>query len=191
MLTFKPDDMFPGVISITGKRFADDRGFFCESFRQSEFEEQGFRPFVQENHSFSKANTFRGLHYQLKPRSQGKLVYCVAGEIWDYVVDIRKKSPTYGRWKQFYLTSGMSQLDMIYVPPGFAHGFYVSGMEPAHVIYKVTDYYSPGHERSIRWNDPDLNISYRSTRPIMSDKDINAPLLKDAENNFVYGEGND
>lgn len=178
----------PEVLFITGKRFADGRGYFCESFRQSEFDEQGLPPFVQENHSFSKPNTLRGLHYQINPKAQGKLVYCVSGEIWDYVVDIRRDSPTYGKYAKFFLSGeDMTQLSMVYVPPGFAHGFYVTGMYPAHVVYKVTDYYSPQHEGSVRWNDPTINIYWENVNPIITDKDMNAPLLEDAKNNFVYG----
>ena len=189
MLKFNQSEELPDVLWIVGKKFPDDRGYFCESFRQSEFEQQGLPPFVQENHSFSKPITFRGLHYQINPKAQGKLVHCVSGEIWDYVVDIRKGSPTYGKHVKFFLNGeDITHFNMVYVPPGFAHGFYVTGMYPAHVVYKVTEYYSPQHEGSVRWDDPFLDICKSDVEPmIISDKDMNAPLLKDATNNFVYG----
>jgi dTDP-4-dehydrorhamnose 3,5-epimerase len=183
--TFVPSDLFPEVIKIFGQRFNDERGYFCESFKQKEFLDNGLPEFVQENHSFSKPSTIRGLHYQVNPKAQGKLVYCVSGDIFDFVVDIRKNSPTYKEWFQYHLSGDdQTQLRMLYIPPGFAHGFRVFGIYNAHVVYKVTEYYSPDHEKSIRWNDPDLKIMWGESHPRMSDRDRNAPLLKDAENNF-------
>lgn len=184
---FKPNAVLKDVLEITAPKYSDQRGFFCESFRYSEFKKAGIPPFIQENHSFSKAGTFRGLHYQIEPKAQGKLVYCVSGKIRDYVVDIRKGSPNYGEWIQFGLDGGdHAQVHMVYVPPGFAHGFYVDGFNSAHVIYKVTEYWSPECERSVRWNDPEIGIELDDDCLRMSEKDMNAPLLKDAENNFVY-----
>ncbi len=172
------------VITIEGPRFEDERGFFSESFRSNDFEAHGIPPFVQENHSYSTPFCFRGLHYQLNPYAQGKLVYCVSGAIWDFVVDIRQGSPTYGKWAKIKLWPNEG-LRMVYVPPGFAHGFHSVGTENSHVIYKVTDYYSPDHERNIKWDDPKIGIVITGVEKI-ADKDANAPLLKDAENNFVY-----
>jgi dTDP-4-dehydrorhamnose 3,5-epimerase len=172
-------EIFPEVKIITCRRFGDDRGYFCETFRKSGFDM--FPEFVQENHSHSKPGVFRGLHYQLNPKAQGKLVSCVSGCIEDFVVDIRINSKTYGKWQSFTLIAA-SETKMIYVPVGFAHGFYA--VEEADVIYRVTDYYSPQHERSIRYNDPDIGINYGFGEIILSDKDATAPLLKDAENNF-------
>lgn len=191
MFDFKRHSQLPDVLIIDGKQFNDKRGFFSESFRADEFLSQGIPPFVQENHSHSKALTLRGLHYQLNPKAQGKLIMCAAGAILDVAVDIRKGSPTYGQSIAISLISNVPR--MLYIPPGFAHGFVVENWYPysAEVIYKTTEYYSPEHERSIRWDDPDLNVSWNVSggnkkQFIISDKDFNAPLLKDAENNFVW-----
>ena len=180
---FKSSSLFPEVICLSGTRHLDQRGFFCETFRNEDFESNGLPKFVQENHSWSKGGTFRGLHYQENPKAQGKLVYCISGLIWDYVIDIRKESPTYGRWEKFILNGNNGKaFEMIYIPNGFAHGFYVPDV--AHVIYKVTEYYSPDYEKSIRYNDPDINLDIIDYHISVSDKDKNALLLKDADNNF-------
>jgi len=179
---FNPTSGLPGVIVISGRRFSDERGFFSESFRVNEFEKHGIPPFVQENHSRSSPPCFRGLHYQLHPKAQGKLVYCVSGVIKDFAVDIRQGSPTFGKWVEIDLSS--SNMRMVYVPPGYAHGFFAYGLQDAHVIYKVTEYYSPEHDRAIRANDPAIGIPLRDMK--VSEKDLNAPLLKEAENNFFY-----
>lgn len=185
--TFTSSQKLPEVLEITGNKFGDHRGFFSESFRYSEFKKAGIPPLVQENHSYSKAGTFRGLHYQLSPKAQGKLVYCVDGMIEDYVVDIRKGSPTYGKYERFVLHAADPKvIRMVWVPVGFAHGFYVPGVNSAHVIYKVSEYWSPKHERCIRYNDPDIGIELNKDLLRVSEKDIEGPLLKDAENNFVY-----
>lgn len=181
---FRTDFKLNDVIIIEGQRFNDERGFFSESFRVKEFEQQGIPTFIQENHSRSLPTTLRGLHYQLQPYEQGKLVYCVAGCITDIIVDIRQGSPTYSKWTKVELNS--NQMNMVYVPPGFAHGFFAHGKEKAHVLYKVTSYYSKESERSIRWDDPDIGIKLPDTKLNISEKDANAPLLKDAENNFYY-----
>jgi len=181
---FTPSDLFPEVVKISGNKFQDERGFFCESFREKDLLDNNFPRFVQENHSFSKGGTIRGLHYQLNPRAQGKLVYCVSGQIWDYIVDIRKESSTYKKWTKYCLDSNSNQINILYIPIGFAHGFYVPLGSNAHIIYKVTEYYSPEHERTIRWNDPDINIKWQGNCIRISDRDKNAPLLRDAENNF-------
>jgi len=175
----------PKLIKI--KRFEDERGFFSESFRASAFLEIGLPEFVQENHSFSKPGTFRGLHYQLNPEAQGKLVHCAYGQIVDYIVDIRVGSSTYGKHIKVNLGHNVDY-STIYVPPGFAHGFYVPGVHVASVIYKVTKYYSPQHERAINYADPTLDIGLGNTHLRISDKDKIAPMLVDAENNFIYRE---
>ena len=181
--TFTSHPELPEIVIVEGKRFKDERGFFTESFRASEFEEHGIPPFVQENHSRSSPPCFRGLHYQLQPRAQGKLVYCVHGFIKDFVVDIRQGSPTFGKWIEIDLDCNNTK--MVYIPPGYAHGFFAYGLHDAHIVYKVTDYYSPEHDRCIRGNDPAIGIPFCGDIKI-SDKDGSAPLLKDAENNFCY-----
>ena len=137
-------------------------------------------PFVQDNHSRSARGVLRGLHYQLPPMAQGKLVRVVSGEIYDVAVDIRRGSKTFGQW--FGVTLSADNKRQLWVPPGFAHGFVVTS-DTADVIYKVTAYYSPEHDRGIRWNDPDIGIEWplAGLQPLLSGKDTNAPLLKDAE----------
>lgn len=173
-------EKFPEVKIYHSRRFCDNRGFFGETYRKNHL---GDLPeFVQENHSRSEVGVFRGLHYQLPPKAQGKLVYCASGVIEDYVVDIRRDSPTFGQWKSFVLDALGELWKMVYVPPGFAHGF--RALRESHVIYKVTDYWSPEHERCIRWDDPDIKLGLleSDTLPlIISNKDSQAPFLKNAE----------
>lgn len=159
----------PDVILMTPKCFGDERGFFMETFRQSEFEKHcGKHSFVQDNHSKSKQGILRGLHYQLE-KPQGKLVRVTQGEVFDVVVDLRQSSPTFGQWVGVYLSAENKQ--MLWVPPGFAHGFYVTSVE-AECQYKCTDYYSPGDEYSLLWNDPALGIEWPTEGvPLMSKKD--------------------
>ena len=167
------------VIVIEPKVFEDERGFFLESFQKKRFSEAGIRmDFVQDNHSKSQQGVLRGLHYQIK-QTQGKLVRVIAGEIFDVAVDIRKSSPTFGNWVGDYLSAENKK--MLWVPPGFAHGFYVTS-PTTEVIYKTTDYYAPQWERTIVWNEPTININWslRST-PILSSKDQAGKLLQDAE----------
>jgi dTDP-4-dehydrorhamnose 3,5-epimerase len=176
------------VILIKPKVFGDERGFFMESYKKSDFEKVGIdEDFVQDNHSKSKKGILRGLHYQLNPRAQGKLVRCIRGKIFDVAVDIRRGSPTFGK----YIAVELSEENhlMLWIPKGFAHGF-LTLSEEAEVIYKVSgSEYSPEHDRAIRWNDPEINIKWPiDGEPILSPKDQQAPLLKDAEINFVYGE---
>ena len=150
----------PDVVLMTPKVFGDERGFFLETFRQTEFERHcGAYTFVQDNHSKSTEGILRGLHYQLK-QPQGKLVRVTRGEVFDVAVDLRKSSPTFGQWVGALLNEDNKQ--MLWVPPGFAHGFYVTS-EEAEFQYKCTDYYAPGDEYSIRWNDPDLAIEWPIT----------------------------
>jgi dTDP-4-dehydrorhamnose 3,5-epimerase len=175
----------PDVVLIKPKVFGDNRGFFMETYKYSEFKKNGIHyKFVQDNHSKSQKGVLRGLHYQLQPMEQGKLVRCIRGRIWDVVVDIRKGSPWYGKWVAVEL-SEENKL-MLWVPPGFAHGF-VALEDDTEVIYKVTKEYSPELERGIIWNDPDIGIKWPVENPILSNKDKNWPLLKNTENNFTYG----
>lgn len=169
----------PDVILIKPKIFGDERGFFLETYREDKFTQAGISAkFVQENHSSSQEGVLRGLHYQIR-QSQGKLVRVIAGEIWDIAVDIRRNSPTFGQWVGIILSAENKY--QLWIPPGFAHGFYVLS-EQAEVTYKVTDYYAPEWERSIFWNDPQLGIDWQlSVPPILSQKDLAGKLLKDAE----------
>jgi len=147
----------PDVVLMTPKVFGDERGFFMETFRQSEFEEVcGRHTFVQDNHSKSSKGILRGLHYQLK-HPQGKLVRVTRGEVFDVAVDLRKSSPTFGQWVSAYLNEANKQL--LWVPPGFAHGFYVTSDE-AEFQYKCTDYYTPKDEYCIRWDDCIIGIEW-------------------------------
>lgn len=176
-----------GVFLITPKRFGDARGYFMETFRASLFEsEVGSFTFVQDNKSFSaEVGTVRGLHFQLNLRAQGKLVSCAAGALLDVAVDIRQGSPTYGQMVKAELTAENGC--QLWVPPGFAHGFCT--LQPNTVIsYKVTDYYSPDHDRGLLWNDPALAIDWPVTEDnaILSDKDKKQPKLSELETNFVY-----
>lgn len=169
----------PGVVVLEPRVFADERGFFLESYNEKEFAELGIADrFVQDNHSSSQRNVLRGLHYQLK-QAQGKLVRVVEGEILDVAVDLRRSSPTFGGWEAQRLSSENKR--MLWIPAGFAHGFYVIS-ENAQVFYKATDFYAPEHERTVMWNDPDLNIEWAlEGEPIVSAKDQRGVLLRDAE----------
>lgn len=170
----------PGVLILEPKVFGDERGFFFESFNQKTLAEQAGidHPFVQDNHSRSARNVLRGLHYQIQ-QSQGKLVRVTAGEVFDVAVDIRKSSPTFGKWVGIRLSAENKR--MMWVPPGFAHGFLVLS-DYAEFLYKTTDYYAPEFERSIAWNDPDLAIDWPlDTEPQLSAKDKAGIALNDAE----------
>jgi dTDP-4-dehydrorhamnose 3,5-epimerase len=168
------------VLLIEPKVFEDDRGFFFESYNHQKFTEQVGEniTFVQDNHSLSKKNVLRGLHYQLiKP--QGKLVRVVTGSIFDVAVDIRKSSPSFGKWVGYELSAENKR--QLWIPPGFAHGFLVLS-EIAEVLYKTTDYYFPQGDRTIVWNDPDLGIQWSlNSPPILSSKDALGKLFKAAE----------
>ena len=170
----------PDVLIIEPLVFGDDRGFFLESFNEKTFAEKtGVLPkFVQDNHSRSVKNVLRGLHYQIK-QPQGKLVRVVMGEVFDVAVDIRKNSPTFGQWTGCILSAENKR--QMWVPEGFAHGFAVLS-DTADFLYKTTDYYAPEYERSILWNDPELDIDWHlSDKPTLSAKDKNAPPLSEAE----------
>ena len=169
----------PEVFVLEPRVFGDERGFFLESYNQRVFSEAGIADnFVQDNHSFSARNVLRGLHYQLK-HTQGKLVRVIEGQILDVAVDLRRSSPTFGKWAAEVL-SGTNKRVM-WIPRGFAHGFLVIS-EAAHVLYKATDYYAPEHERTLAWNDPELKIDWRlDGEPIISAKDQRGVRLRDAE----------
>ncbi len=170
----------PEVLIIEPQVFGDQRGFFMESYNHQRFcEKTGLQvEFVQDNHSRSGANVLRGLHYQLH-QIQGKLVRVVVGEVLDVAVDLRRSSPTFGKSVGCMLSAENKR--QLWIPPGFAHGFYVRS-DQAEVLYKTTGYYAAQHDRCIRWNDPDLAIDWElQGEPILSAKDQNAPFLKDAE----------
>jgi dTDP-4-dehydrorhamnose 3,5-epimerase len=176
------DTAIADVKLIAPKVFGDARGFFYESYNARAFAEAtGINAtFVQDNHSRSVKGVLRGLHYQVE-QAQGKLVRVVSGEVFDVVVDLRKRSPTFGRAVTAVLSAENKQ--MLWVPAGFAHGFLVTS-EAAEFVYKTTDYYAPQHERSLRWNDPALGIAWPLTAgeaPQLKPADANAPLLADAE----------
>jgi len=174
----------PDVILIEPQSFSDDRGFFFESFKESDFFLNGIdKKFVQDNFSHSVNGVIRGLHFQKAPKAQAKLVTVLKGKIFDVAVDIRKNSPTYGKWVSEILSDNTHNL--LYVPEGFAHGFCVISDE-ADVLYKVSNEYSQEHERSIIWNDPKLDIQWPIKKPIISNKDNKLSLLENLDNDFVY-----
>lgn len=172
----------PEVILIDAQHIGDDRGFFLETYRLSEFAAQGIpHAFVQDNRSYSGRGVLRGLHYQKQPKAQGKLVTVLKGRIYDVAVDIREGSPTYGQWVGLELAA--DRFRMLYIPEGFAHGFCVLGQE-ADVLYKITKEYAPELERGIYWNDPEIGIQWPNMNPILSARDAQLPLLRDADNNL-------
>lgn len=172
----------PDILVIEPRVFPDQRGFFMETYKRSEFAAHGIsEAFVQCNQSRSACGTLRGLHYQKNPRSQGKLVRALAGEIYDVVVDARQGSPSYGKWVAEVLTAENKK--MLYVPPGFAHGFCVTSAE-ADISYMTTEEYAPALEAGIIWNDPELAIEWPVARPELSPRDQAWPPLKHADNNF-------
>jgi dTDP-4-dehydrorhamnose 3,5-epimerase len=175
------ETILPGLLLLEPQVFGDDRGFFYESYN-----ERAFRAatgldvhFVQDNHSRSVKGVLRGLHYQLPPAAQGKLVRCVSGEVFDVAVDLRRESPTLGRW--FGVQISAENKREVWIPEGFAHGFLVLS-EFAEFLYKTTNYYAPQFERAVVWNDPDLAIDWPlSAPPLLSNKDAAAPRFIDAE----------
>jgi dTDP-4-dehydrorhamnose 3,5-epimerase len=170
----------PGVLLLEPKVFGDERGFFFESYNRRTFHKATGMDveFVQDNHSRSKKNVLRGLHYQIR-QAQGKLIRCTAGEVWDVAVDLRKGSPTFGRWTGFTLSAESKR--MAWIPPGFAHGFLVVS-DSADVLYKATDYYAPEHERTLLWSDPALGIKWPlAGAPVLAEKDRRGTPLAAAE----------
>jgi dTDP-4-dehydrorhamnose 3,5-epimerase len=169
----------PDIILIEPRVFPDDRGFFFESFKASDFEKANLPThFVQDNFSFSKKDVIRGLHYQKDPKAQGKLVSVLKGSVWDVAVDIRRASPTFLKWVAAELND--QNHVMLYIPPGFAHGF-ISLTEDVHLLYKCTNEYNPQADAGIRWNDPDIAIPWPVANPIVSEKDAVLPLQQQAE----------
>jgi dTDP-4-dehydrorhamnose 3,5-epimerase len=166
----------PGVLLLEPDVFSDERGFFLETWNSTRYEKADIKgPFVQDNVSFSKKGVLRGLHFQY-PQSQGKLVQVLSGEVVDVAVDIRKGSPTFGRWISEVLSDANHR--QIYIPSGFAHGYCVTS-ETAVFSYKCTEFYNPSSESGIIWNDPDVNIDWLIEEPILSSKDADYPRLKD------------
>jgi len=176
--SFKPLSI-PDVILVEPEVFPDDRGFFFESFKASDFEKANLPVrFVQDNFSFSKKDVIRGLHYQKHPKAQGKLVSVLKGGVWDVAVDIRRQSSTFLKWIAAELNDQNHK--MLYIPPGFAHGF-VSLTEDVHLLYKCTNEYDKQADAGIRWDDPDIAILWPVNRPILSEKDRKLPLIHHAE----------
>lgn len=179
-MQFEPTAI-PDVVLIRPKVFGDPRGFFFESWEERKFAAAGLDvKFVQDNQSRSARNILRGLHYQIQ-QTQGKLVRVVTGTVFDVAVDIRRSSPTFGRWVGVTLSE--ENHHMLWVPPGFAHGFLVLS-ESADFLYRCTDFYAPSHERTIQWNDPDLNVAWplaNGVEPVLSGKDAVAVRFRDAE----------
>ncbi len=169
----------PEVFVLEPRVFGDERGFFMESYSERLFAGVGISDrFVQDNHSFSTKNVLRGLHYQIQ-QAQGKLVRVADGEILDVAVDLRKSSPTFGKWEAVHLSGGNKR--MMWIPAGFAHGFRVIS-DTAHVLYKATDYYAPEFERTLAWNDPELRIAWElDSEPTISAKDQRGRPLSEAE----------
>ncbi len=176
----KIETSLPGVFVLEPRVFGDERGFFLESYSERVFAELGIQEkFRQDNHSYSTRNVLRGLHYQIK-QVQGKLVRVAVGEILDVAVDVRRGFPTFGKWEAVTLSGENKR--MIWIPPGFAHGFRVIS-EAAHVLYKATDYYAPEYERTLAWNDPDVKIDWKlKAEPIVSAKDQRGISLREVEN---------
>ena len=176
-MQFEPQ-VVPDVVLMTPRILGDERGFFMETFRHSAFVEHcGDFVFVQDNHSLSRRGTLRGLHYQHR-HPQGKLVRVIRGEVYDVAVDMRQSSPTFGHWVGVYLSADNKQ--QLWIPPGFAHGFYVLS-EEAEFVYKCSDYYAPGDEVSVQWNDPDLAIAWPlidQQAPTLSIKDTYAVAFR-------------
>jgi len=170
-----------GLLLIEPRAFGDERGFFMESWNERTFAKQGIDArFVQDNHSRSARGVLRGLHYQIGSAQQGKLVRVTRGRVFDVAVDLRRSSPSFGRWAGFEI-SGENQR-MLWIPPGFAHGF-VTLEDETDFFYKCTDFYSPEHERSVLWNDPTIGIEWPldGLTPTLSPKDAAAPAFADAE----------
>lgn len=175
----KIETSLPGVVVFEPRVFRDERGFFLESYNERVFAEFGIQEtFRQDNHSYSTRNVLRGMHYQIK-HVQGKLVRVAEGEILDVAVDVRRDSENFGKWEAVILSGENKRI--IWIPPGFAHGFRVIS-EAAHVLYKATDYYAPEYERTLAWNDPDVKIDWKmGGEPIVSAKDQRGISLRDVE----------
>ncbi len=177
-MNFIPSKL-PDVVIIQPRVFEDERGFFLESYQKQKFAAAGIPfDFVQDNHSLSRRGVLRGLHYQIR-QAQGKLVRVISGEVFDVAVDIRRSSPTFGQWMGINLSAENKK--MLWIPPGFAHGFYVLS-EQAEVLYKATDYYAPQWERTLLWNDPTVNVRWPGGAvPLVSPKDAAGLPFSQAE----------
>ena len=172
----------PDVILVRPERRGDARGFFSETYRASAFEAAGIRgPFVQDNLARSGQGVLRGLHYQLPPHAQGKLVQVVRGAVFDVVVDLRRRSPTFGRWVGWELTADSGEV--LWIPPGFAHGYAVLG-DGADLAYKVTAEYQAELDRGVRWNDPAIGVVWPLEDPVLSPRDLALPILSEIESPF-------
>ena len=172
----------PDVVVVRPERRGDVRGFFAETYRASAFDEAGIRgPFVQDNLARSGARVLRGLHYQLPPHAQGKLMQVVRGAVFDVAVDLRRSSPTFGRWVGWELSADTGEI--VWVPPGFAHGYAVLG-DGADLAYKVTAEYRPELDRGVRWDDPGIGVAWPFADPVLSPRDLALPLLSEIENPF-------
>lgn len=176
--TFTPTKI-ADVVEVTTDIHRDERGFFAELIKTSEFSKADLpAEFQQINHSHSTKDVLRGLHYQLQPASQGKLVCAMSGEVFDVAVDIRKDSPTYGQWVGVTLSA--EKKNALWIPPGLAHGYYTLS-ETADVLYFCTSEYAPEYERGIIWNDKEIGVEWPSQEPILSEKDTQFPAFKDSE----------
>jgi dTDP-4-dehydrorhamnose 3,5-epimerase len=172
----------PGVWRLQPRVLRDDRGFFIETYQRSKFDQLGITDsFVQDNHSYSRKNTLRGLHYQLR-RPQAKLCYVTEGQALDVVVDIRVGSPHFGKWTSMLLSA--EEGNQIYIPAGFAHGF-LALTDHVHFMYKCSDFYDPADEYGILWNDPDLQIHWNARNPLVSKKDTDLPTLAMTPREFL------
>ncbi|MFI5361751.1 MAG: dTDP-4-dehydrorhamnose 3,5-epimerase [Elusimicrobiota bacterium] len=184
-MTLTPYGSIPGLLLVEGKAFPDERGFFMEAFRADDWAKAGLPPLVQDNLSRSKRGVLRGLHYQKNPAAIGKLVRCARGRIFDAVVDLRRGSPTYGKWESIELTDEGNR--MFWVPTGFAHGFCALS-DSADVTYKVSGYWSAAVDRGMLWNDPAVGIRWPLPAPeiLITAKDAALPLLAQADHDFVW-----
>ena len=185
ILSSNKGDILEGVCIIKPRILEDNRGFFYESWNQKLFNKTVGEEikFLQDNHSSSNVGVLRGLHYQIEPKPQGKLVRCVSGSVFDVAVDIRQSSPTFGEWTSVVLDN--TNKKMFWIPAGFAHGF-LALEENSEVLYKASEFWSNDHDRSIRWNDTDININWplkdiNCSEPRLSEKDSKAPFLKNAD----------
>ena len=173
----------PGLLVVEPKAFGDPRGFFMETWNRQRYREAGLNwDFVQDNVSFSRQGTLRGLHFQ-KPAPQGKLVFVLQGEVFDVAVDIRRGSPTFGRWQGLHLS--VENKRQFFIPPGFAHGFAVLS-ETALFAYKCTEFYNPQHELTLAWDDPDIGIQWPLAQPQLSEKDKRGQRLKDLPKDRLF-----
>ena len=182
-----------GLILLSSEKYSDERGFFQESWNELEWKKiledsgQSYKRFVQDNHSWSKKGVLRGMHYQINPYSQGKLIRCIRGEIFDVVIDIRSSSPSFAKWVGFYLSDENNM--QLWVPSGFAHGF-LTLSEQADVLYKVTEFWNPENERSLNWKDPSIDINWPITNSDisiqLSQKDMNASFLSNLSKEDIF-----